>query len=63
MHNSDATADAEQLSGTVDAQMQAQILHIDHMTRSMSEARKESTGNAETIQTLLISIENLSESF
>ena len=63
MHESDVTAGTEHLSGSVDACLQTQNLRMDELSQSMQETRRESASNAETIQTLFISIENLSENF
>ena len=54
---------AEKLSDSVDARLQTHSVWMDQMFQSMQDTRKESAANAETIQTFLISIENLSGNF
>ena len=63
MREAEATAGAEKLSDSVDARLQTHSVRMDQMFQTMQDARKESTANAETIQTLLISVENLSDNF
>ena len=42
MREAEATADAEQLSGSVDARLQTQTVRMDQLSQSMQDTRKES---------------------
>ena len=63
MREAEATADAERLFGIVDARLQTQSARMDNLFQLIQNSCKESSTNAETIQTLLISIKNLSGNF
>ena len=53
----------ERLSGDVDVRLKIQSSQMEKFSKSVQEARKESASNAETLQTLLVSIENLAANF
>ena len=63
MREAEAIVGAEKLFDSVDARLQTHSVRMDQMFQSMQDTRKESAANAKTIQTLLISIENLSDNF
>ena len=59
----DAVASQTQLSSDVDARLQLQVQRVDNLTESVHQVQKATVSNAETLQTLLISTENLGENF
>ena len=58
VRESDVASEQKQLIGVVEARLQAQSLGVDEISHSVQEARKEAASNAETLQTLLVAIEN-----
>ena len=63
VREADAVASQTQLSGDVDARLQLQDQRVDNLTESVHQVQKDTVNNAETLQTLLISMENLGENF
>ena len=56
-------AQGEKLSSNVETRLQSHSSRLDNFAQSLQEARKEQHSTAETLQTILISLENLSENF
>ena len=56
-------AQGEKLSSNVETRLQMQSSHLDDFAKSLQEAREEQHSTAETLQTILVSLENLSENF
>ena len=56
-------AQGEKLSANVETRLQLQSSRLDNFAQSLQEGRKEQHSTAETLQTILISLENLSENF
>ena len=59
----DAVARETQMSGDVDARLQLQSQRVDNLTESVHKVQEDIVNNAETLQALLISMENLGENF
>ena len=53
----------EKLSSNVETRLQMQSSRLDDFAKSLQEAREEQHSTAETLQTILVSLENLSENF
>ena len=51
------------MSSDVDARLQLQSQRVDNLTESVHKVQKDTVNNAETLQALLISMENLGENF
>ena len=51
------------MSSDVDARLQLQSQRVDNLTESVHKVQKDTVNNADTLQTLLISMENLGENF
>ena len=62
-HEADVQGSQEKLSSDVDEKLNLQSSRIDAVSESVHEARKTTQDNAELLQTLLVSIENLGENF
>ena len=56
-------AQGEKLSSNVETRLQMQSSRLDDFAKSLQEAREEQHSTAETLQTILVSLENLSENF
>ena len=63
VREADAVARETQLSSDVDARLQLQVQRVDNLTESVHKVQEDTVNNAETLQTLLISMENLGEHF
>ena len=59
----DAVKREKQMSSDVDARLQLQSQRVDNLTESVHKVQKDTVNNADTLQTLLISMENLGENF
>ena len=59
----DAAAREKQMSSDVDARLQLQSQRVDNLTESVQKVQENTVNNAETLQALLISMENLGENF
>ena len=53
----------EKLSSNVETRLQLQSSRLDNFAQSLQEAREEQHSTTETLQTILFSLENLSENF
>ena len=51
------------MSGDVDARLQLQSQRVDNLTESVRKVQEDTVNNAETLQALLISMENLGGNF
>ena len=56
-------AQGEKLSANVETRLQLQSSRLDNFAQSLQEAREEQHSTAETLQAILVSLENLSENF
>ena len=56
-------AQGEKLSSNVETRLQSHSSRLDNFAQSLQEAREEQHSTAETLQTILVSLENLSENF
>ena len=54
----DAVARETQMSGDVDARLQLQSQRVDNLTEFVHKVQEDTVNNAETLQALLISMEN-----
>ena len=59
----DATEREKQMSSDVDTRLQLQSQRVDNLTESVHKVQEDIVNNAETLQALLISMENLGENF
>ena len=59
----DAVVGQVQLSGDVDAHLQLQGQRMDNLIESVHKVQQDTMNNTETLQTMLVSIENLGENF
>ena len=53
----------EQLSMNVEMRLQLQSSRLDNFAESLQKAREEQHSTADTLQTIMLSLENLSENF
>ena len=63
IREADVVARETQLSSDVDARLQLQVQRVDNLTESVHKVQEDTVNNAETLQTLLFSMENLGEHF
>ena len=52
-----------QLSSDVDARLQFQRQRVDNLTESVHKVQQDTVSNADTLQTLLVSMANLGDNF
>ena len=63
VREADALVREKQMSSDVDARLQLQSQRVDNLTESVHKVQEDTVNNAETLQALLISMENLGENF
>ena len=63
VREADAVASQTQLSSDVDARLQLQVQRVDNLTESVHKAQKDTINNAQTLEALLIRMENMGENF